>query len=124
MEPTAATMPVRNDAVDIGVSGIARELAEWGMPVRAARVGVVLMWECGGGGRMAPASIEVVEVVVEEGTEAVVEEASTEVEEADTAVEGTEAVNDPNSPHPSAVAPALLAIVGAVLESADPIEAA
>ena len=67
---------------------------------------------------MAPISIEAIEA------EAEVEEAATEVEEVEAAVEETDAVNAPNSPHPTAVAPALLAIVGAVLESADPIEAA
>ena len=68
---------------------------------------------------MAPASTEVVETEAELAEL----EAATAVEEANTAVGETEAVNDPNSPHPSAVAPALLAIVGAVLESADPIDA-
>ena len=60
---------------------------------------------------MAPVSIEVVDV-------------EAEAEEAETAVEETGAVSIPNSPHPSVVAPTLLAIVSAVLESADPIEAA
>ncbi len=109
----------RKDLVDVGSWEIARELAEWGKTAAAARIGVTLIWECSGGGRVAPTCIEVVE------TEVAVDETATGVEEATEAVvEGTEAVNVPNSPHPSAVAPALLAIVGAVLESADPIEAA
>ncbi len=68
-----------------------------GVPA-VARIGVVLMWGCtGGAGRVAPVAA---------------------------GVEETEAVAVPNSPHPSAAAPALLATVGAVLESADPIEGA
>ena len=53
-----------------------------------------------------------------------VAEAEAEVDEAEAAVEETDAVTVPNSPHPSAVVPELLATVGAVLESADPIERA
>ncbi len=81
------------------------------MPVGVARIGVTLIWEYGGGGRVAPASIEVAE-------------ADAEVDEAEAAVAVTDAFTVPNSPHPSAVAPTSLAIVGAVLESADPIERA
>ena len=56
------------------------------------------MWECAGGrGRVAP-----VEAKVEE----------------------TETVEVPDSHHSSAAAPTLLAVVGAVLESADPFEGA
>ncbi len=95
--------------MDVGSCASVEALVEWGTPAAVlrvldagvpavARIGVVLMWGCtGGAGRVAP-----VEARVEE----------------------TETVEVSNFPHPSAAASALLATVGAVLESADPIEGA
>ena len=83
--------------VEWGILAVVLFVLGAGVPA-VARIGVVLMWGCtGGAGRVAPVEAR---------------------------VEKTISVEVPNSPHPSAAAPVLLATVGAVLESADPIEGA